>query len=681
MNRFERYQLRLWTTFCNICLLILLAVSTSFPAATQTYQFTKILDGSTPRPDGVVTFGIGFAPTTPAFDGKWVVFRSPGPQNDGGGHAGIWSFNTVDKSFHKLVDFNTSVPGSTATFSNIDLLNTAPIVRNGVVIFVAHDNSKGSDQQGLYSVPAAGGAIQKIANYSTPVPGGGTFTVFDAIEKQAGAFAFDGMTVVFRANGTGAIQGNYSAKPDGSSLALIADNLHPLPTPGGGQLSNFGPPLISGHHVVMTGVAGADSSTSYNALYLGMLDGNGAFTELLDSSQQLPGNPSPNFHTRFDAPVLALDGMLVVFRADDANNNSGLGFFGLYSTDLGLRTINKIADSNSALPGLGKLTTIAGQSVALSQACVLFLAADNTGKSGLYLWKNGTATRIVGTGDQLDGQTVLAIADPGPAALSGPSLVFSVDFGSRAGPALYLATPSANAVTLQSVRNAASYGTSSVAPGESVTAFGTDMGPATLVSAVPDANNRFPDSLGGVRILANGTPAPLLYVSDTQSAAILPFGIANSPNVQIVVEYNGKTSLPLTFSVTGTMPGLFSADTSGSGQGVIQNQDGTTNSAANPAAPGSTVVLWVSGLGPLNPVPADGSIVSGEKIPALAQSVSVTIGGQASEIRYSGPAPTAIAGLYQVNCVVPLGIPPGSAAVVVTSGGQRSQPNLTIAVR
>ena len=42
----------------------------------------------------------------------------------------------------------------------------------------------------------------------------------------------------------------------------------------------------------------------------------------------------------------------------------------------------------------------------------------------------------------------------------------------------------------------------------------------------------------------------------------------------------------------------------------------------------------------------------------------------------------ALAGLYQVNnCVVPSGLPPGPAGVIIISDGQQTQPNLTIALQ
>jgi uncharacterized protein (TIGR03437 family) len=240
--------------------------------------------------------------------------------------------------------------------------------------------------------------------------------------------------------------------------------------------------------------------------------------------------------------------------------------------------------------------------------------------------------------------------------------------------------PPAHPVTLNAVTNAASYGTAAIAPGEAVTLLGAGMGPATLVSNQPDPSRHFPAVLAGARVLFNGTPAPLIYVSATQSAAVVPFAVAGLATAQVQVQYNGNTSAALAVPVTHTMPGVFSANASGSGLGAIQNADLTMNGPANPAAPGSVIVLYAAGLGQLTPAAPDGSIVV-LPLPALAFPATVTIGGQPASTVYAGPAPLAIAGLYQINCVVPAGLAAGEAAVVITADGRQSQPNLTVAIQ
>ncbi len=419
------------SAFVSLALLVLAPPA----SGQQGYLFSKVLDGGAPWPGGGGPFNLGAAMTTPSFDGKWIVFRDPGPQSDGGSHAAIWSYNTQDQSLHRLVDFTTVVPGGTATFSDLELSNTAPIVRNGTVVFVAHDGG-GATNQGLYAVPAAGGAVSRVANYTTVDPTGGLFTVFGTTGSQMGGFSFDGGAVVFAASGSALTSGAYSASPAAAVSATVADNLHPFAA-AGTSVVFFKNPVVSGSSVVM---AGTNANQTYEGLYLGSVGGNGTLTELLNSNQNLPGNPNTAFHTRFDTPMLAFDGTTVVFRAHDANT-PGLGFFGLYSTDLTSHTINRIADLNTALPGLGKVVYLASAGVALHNGLVLFRATDINLNSALYQWKNGALTRLIGTGDVLAGLPVQAVGEPGTTAAFGGSFVVTVFTSASTSPALYLATP------------------------------------------------------------------------------------------------------------------------------------------------------------------------------------------------------------------------------------------------
>ena len=63
--------------------------------------------------------------------------------------------------------------------------------------------------------------------------------------------------------------------------------------------------------------------------------------------------------------------------------------------------------------------------------------------------------------------------------------------------------------------------------------------------------------------------APLVYVSGKTSAAIVPFGVSPGNNAQVQVEYNGQFTNAVTMPVTNGVPGVYSLDSSGSGQGAV----------------------------------------------------------------------------------------------------------------
>ena len=108
-----------------------------------------------------------------------------------------------------------------------------------------------------------------------------------------------------------------------------------------------------------------------------------------------------------------------------------------------------------------------------------------------------------------------------------------------------------------------------------------------------------------------------------------------------------------TSQVFAAAPGLFTADGTGAGQAAAINQDGTINSASNPAPIGSVISLYATGGGQTSPAGVDGQ-VSTSPLARQSLPVQVYIGQQivTTQLQYAGPAPGEIAGLMQIN--VPL---------------------------
>jgi trimeric autotransporter adhesin len=132
--------------------------------------------------------------------------------------------------------------------------------------------------------------------------------------------------------------------------------------------------------------------------------------------------------------------------------------------------------------------------------------------------------------------------------------------------------------------------------------------------------------------------------------------------------------------VIDSVPGIFTVNTTG--QGAIINQDQTPNSRTNAAAPESVVSIYATGEGQTSPAGADGAINGGTlPLPAPLLPVSVQIGGLPAQVMYAGAAPLEVAGVLQVNVVVPAGVPTGpSVPVVITVGTASSQTGVTIAI-
>jgi uncharacterized protein (TIGR03437 family) len=221
-------------------------------------------------------------------------------------------------------------------------------------------------------------------------------------------------------------------------------------------------------------------------------------------------------------------------------------------------------------------------------------------------------------------------------------------------------------INLSCAGNAATLRLAALAPGEIVSLFGNGLGPASPVSAQL-ANNRLPFNLAGTQVTFGGIPAPLLYSSDSQINAIVPWEIQGMSTADACVVYQSNSTNCMTMDVANAAPGIFQLP---SGYAAVVNQDGAINGPLNPAPIGSIVSLYVTGLGPLSPAPVDGSVV-GLPLPALANRVRVDFQQYAQhavasgQVLYAGPAPLEVAGLYQINLLIPK-LPASQAPIPLT---------------
>jgi uncharacterized protein (TIGR03437 family) len=133
--------------------------------------------------------------------------------------------------------------------------------------------------------------------------------------------------------------------------------------------------------------------------------------------------------------------------------------------------------------------------------------------------------------------------------------------------------------------------------------------------------------------------------------------------------------------VAAAAPAIFSANSTGAGQGAILNQDSTYNSASNPAAPSTILQIFATGEGQTDPPGTDGKLASGV-LPKPVLPIRVTIAGQDAEVVYYGAAPGQVAGVLQVNARVPTnGVFPGAVPVVLTVGSFSSPAGITATVK
>jgi uncharacterized protein (TIGR03437 family) len=246
--------------------------------------------------------------------------------------------------------------------------------------------------------------------------------------------------------------------------------------------------------------------------------------------------------------------------------------------------------------------------------------------------------------------------------------------------------------------NAASFG-NAAAPGAILAAFGSGI-PVSSNIGVAAQSTPLPKELSAISIRVNGVTAPLFFAGVTGGSGAfqinyqLPYETA--PGMALVeVLYNGNPVTSEFLSVAASAPGIFTANASGKGQAVAQNQDFSFNGdssqipSAKPAARGSVLILYANGQGgqfvefssrqPLD-APSSGDIAPFDgRLFVTRETPTVTIGGVAAGVEFSGLTP-GLVGLWQLNLRIPTNVPVGNAVPLVINLGGRASATTTVAV-
>jgi uncharacterized protein (TIGR03437 family) len=223
-------------------------------------------------------------------------------------------------------------------------------------------------------------------------------------------------------------------------------------------------------------------------------------------------------------------------------------------------------------------------------------------------------------------------------------------------------------------------GFSSVAPGSWIEIHGSNLAARVRYWTVADFHgDEAPTSLDGTTITIGGQPAFLYYISPDKIQAQIPSGVGLGPQEVRAITTAG-TSDPQMITVNEVQPGLLapaSLKLAGKQYTEALSPDGSTlvlppgavqGSAARPAHPGETIVLYGVGFGRVTPNATAGSIVADDN--SLILPFQVFFGGMPATVNYAGLAPGTI-GLYQFNVVVP-DTAPGDAVPLTFAVGVRS---------
>jgi uncharacterized protein (TIGR03437 family) len=296
--------------------------------------------------------------------------------------------------------------------------------------------------------------------------------------------------------------------------------------------------------------------------------------------------------------------------------------------------------------------------------------------------------------------TTLAITDPSLPSISG---VFNA--ASYLATSVWTGTAGANPVTAPNPL-------SSVSAREIISIFGQNLGPSTISTATPTATPPsttliYPTTWTNVQVAfiyfdTTATPpslqtvlAPILMTSVNQINVVVPKEVAvlaGTANPLATIQVTNGAAPPASIMVTVVAedPGAFTFAGLGQGPGAILNYDSsgvpTINSTKNAAPRGSAIAIYTTGLGELfDPTVPNGAVV-GTAIKIADGTCRVDIDGQPAVVTYAGTSPGAVAGLVQVNAIVPPSARTGGTIVITVSIGgttvsRRTQPGVTFAVK
>jgi uncharacterized protein (TIGR03437 family) len=321
-------------------------------------------------------------------------------------------------------------------------------------------------------------------------------------------------------------------------------------------------------------------------------------------------------------------------------------------------TVQVVSDKGVGVPGAGVQFAIVEGLGALTES---FVPTGADGKA---------STRFVAPGT-FGTTRVRATVDASAAALAGVTLLkgqeaFTVDFLLITGGRRPDILPPGGFVNGASFR-------SGWTPGGLGSIFG--VGLMEDISGVVAPNGpSYATTLRGVSVTINGFAAPILALANVagreQINLQVPFEVRPG-NATVVVSNNGTEAKYENVPVFPSQPGIFEVSIQGGLYAAALHADYRLVAPSDPARPGETILLFVTGMGAVQP-----SVATNQPGPTPAPKtvldpiVGIDDAGVADFGAYYAPN---FLTLYQINFRLPDDITTGNHRVSVGAGGAFSQ--------
>jgi uncharacterized protein (TIGR03437 family) len=249
---------------------------------------------------------------------------------------------------------------------------------------------------------------------------------------------------------------------------------------------------------------------------------------------------------------------------------------------------------------------------------------------------------------------------------TGDTKVGGLAIASVAPPASGLA-PS---ISSAEVRNAASF-EAGISPGALVTIFGANLG-ARAGEVLFASTAPWPRQIAGTTVWIDGSVVPMYRVlnlsGQEQVTVLAPYSLAGKTSVPVSIITLAGASTTVTVPVKEIQPGIFIIDEAGNG---AARHGVDVVSPSNPAEHGELVVIYLTGLGPVDNPPPSGEPASLSTLARTLFTPRLLVGAREADVAFSGLTPGSI-GLYQINFTVPVEAASGIAEIAIEANGVRS---------
>jgi uncharacterized protein (TIGR03437 family) len=212
--------------------------------------------------------------------------------------------------------------------------------------------------------------------------------------------------------------------------------------------------------------------------------------------------------------------------------------------------------------------------------------------------------------------------------------------------------------------------------------YGSNLATAAAgINSTNIVNNQLPTNLGGTCVESGTTMFGLFFVSPGQINA-LAGNIPSTGTIPVSVVTNCGTanqviSPAVNVPVAAVAPEFLYFVQNANGADPVAALDfttgidvGATAASFAPAKVGDLIIAYGVGWGPTQPAISINTLAPGAA--SLINDVTVTLGGVAVDVTsssfYAGLSPGS-AGLYQMNFVVPPGVPAGNQQLILTVDG------------